>query len=318
MTYLPRNKVAPYSLKLYKTLGALLKDYRSWRALSQESLAELSGISVRELQNWEADRCNIRIENLHDLVESTGIPMPACVALNAKQPIWYSLGKRRFAYSAVEETLFLSYELVKHKAEADNKVITSNYPITKEKHIRMILSCHEDIYRAMIPITGEAIEAASRILPDFNRIVFDSWGHYVGHQVCFPIKHEFYQQLRKQMKFEVLTANAMSDIIAQQEGVLYAHSSYMASISVVHSIIINNYRGIAKMEPKEKYLAARIELAAAKRNSDANLEEKTLLIASKAEGSSRGAEMVPVMQEIRLDAMMKKVEKIPESSKMWE
>lgn len=275
----------------------------------------MTGISVRELQNWEADRHNIRIDNLHDLAELTGIPMQACVALNARQPLWYSLRKRRFAYSAVEEALFSSYELLRHPEQTDDELITNNCPITKDKHIRMILSCHDDIYGAKIPLGREAIEAASTILPDFNRIVFDSWGHYVGHQVCFPIRHELYQQIKKKKNFKSMTADSMSDIVAQQEGAFYIYSFFMTDISVAHSILINNCRYAAKIEPKERYTVARIEVTEKRRNISADSDLN--LLANKVYGDCPQTEMIPAMHEIKLSVLMRQSRKTSEPSKLW-
>lgn len=275
----------------------------------------MTGISVRELQNWEADRHNIRIDNLHDLAELTGIPMQACVALNARQPLWYSLRKRRFAYSAVEEALFSSYELLRHPEQTDDELITNNCPITKDKHIRMILSCHDDIYGAKIPLGREAIEAASTILPDFNRIVFDSWGHYVGHQVCFPIRHELYQQIKKKKNFKSMTADSMSDIVAQQEGAFYIYSFFMTDISVAHSILINNCRCAAKIEPKERYTVARIEVTEKRRNISADSDLN--LLANKVYGDCPQTEMIPAMHEIKLNILMRQSRKTSEPSKLW-
>lgn len=274
------------------------------------------GISVRELQNWEAVRYHIRIETLHDLAEITGIPMQVCVALNAEQPLWYSLRRRRFAYSSVEEALFSSYELLRHHKQSDNEVITNNYPIKTDKHLSLILSCHDDIYGVKIPLGREAIEAASIILPDFNRIVFDSWGHYVGHQVCFPLKHELYQQLKKLKNFESLTANAMNDIVAQKEGVFYVHSFFMANISVAHSIINHNCRFLAKIEPKEKYLAARVDVTVEGKDIPENFGLK-MVFGNATEQDYMQTEIVPAIHEIKLAALMRKAGRISWSSKMW-
>jgi len=315
MIPLPRNKVAPDSTKLYKSLGSLIKDYREWRALSQENFATLTRISVRELQNWEADRHNIRIDNLHDLAELTGIPMQACVALNARQPLWYSLRKRRFAHSSVEEALLSSYELLRHPEQVDDELITNNCLITKDKHIRMIISCHDDIYGAKLPLGREAIEAACVILPDFNRIVFDSWGHYVGHQVCFPIKHELYQHIKKKKNFKSMTADSMSDIVAQQEGAFYIYSFFMTDISVAHSLLINNCRCATKIEPKEKYTVARIEVTEKRKNMSANSDLN--LLANKVYGNCLQTEMIPAMHEIKLNVLMRQYRKTSETSKLW-
>ena len=222
---LQRNKISPFNVKLYQSFGSLIKEYRQMHTMTQQTLAESIGISVRELQNWEADRHPARIDNLHDFSEFTGIPMQACVALNAGQPVRYSLRKRLFAYSSIEEAQFSSHDVFRWHDQLEDWPLTKYEPITTDREIDAILSCHHDVYSTERPLRRDVIKAAIAVVPDLNRILFDCWGHYVGHQLCLPMTKDVYQQLKKQKTLEdYLTAESISDILALGEGVFFFYS----------------------------------------------------------------------------------------------
>lgn len=242
--------------KLFKSIGPLIKAYRKFHTLSQEKLAARIRISVRQLQRWETDQRRILIENLHDLSEVTGIPMHVCVALNADQPIWYSLEQRRFAYSAMEAQ-FLFHELFRFHEQTNDGTLFRYDRISTDRHMSLILACHGEMYGAGTSLKKETFREACRLLPDLNRIVFDSWGHYVGHNVCLPITLAAYQQLKKHMILEdYLTRDRMSDILALNEGCFFHYSSFGTSLNIVHQLYINLTRHLIRIEPKEKYLIA--------------------------------------------------------------
>lgn len=244
------------NFELYKTLGTLIKNYRQWRKLSQEAFAESIRISVRQLRRWETNSEHARIENLHDLSEATGIPMQVCIALNADQPVWYSLQQRRFAYSSME-TEFLFHELFKYRKPLDNRVLLRCDQISTDKHINAILSCHREIYGGDKTLSRDVLRVASKLLPDINRIVLDSWGHYVGHNVCLPLTTEVYRQLKeREIPEELLTAGEMTDIITLQEGCFFYYSSFAASFDIAHQIVIDSSRYLAQIDHKENYLVA--------------------------------------------------------------
>jgi transposase-like protein/transcriptional regulator with XRE-family HTH domain len=216
----------------------------------------LIGISVRQLRNWETDRRRARIENLHDLSEATGIPMQVCVALNADQPIWYSLQKRRFAYSSIE-TQSYSDELYKFHEELGDKFIVKAERISKDKHINMILSYHQEVYHTIKPLRKNVVEAAAKILPDLNHIIFDSWGHYVGHIIFLPLGLDVYRKLKVQKYFErYLSREKISDIVALNEGVFLNYSSFAASINASHQNIISVAQFFTKIKQKERYMVS--------------------------------------------------------------
>lgn len=310
MNSIPRNNFAPDRTLLYKSLGSLIKEYRQWRELSQEALAEKIGISVRQLQNWEADRHSARIENLHDFSEMTGIPMQICVALNAGHPVWYSLQNRRFAYSSIDETLFSSRELLRKPKRSDDGIMTKYIPITTEKHINMVLSCHCDIYGTQRSLGRDVIKAACLTLPDLNFISFDCWGHYVGHEICLPIKNDIYVQLKKQKSFEGnLTNEAICDIISRKKGVFYIYSIYAANTSVVQSTLVKNHRFVAEINPKDEYIVAYAASTTKSKELSENFGMKPVFcINLKHEGMQK--EAFPALYEIGLDALERRALKL--------
>ncbi|MBU4009823.1 MAG: helix-turn-helix domain-containing protein, partial [Proteobacteria bacterium] len=300
----PRIKIAPTNTKLYRSLGSLIKDYRKWRGVSQETLAESIKISARELQYWEADGRSARVENLHDLSEVVGIPMQVCVALNAQQPVWYSLRTRRFTYSFIEQALFSSPELLKSSQQSDEGIITKYDTVKTDKQIRMILSCHCDIYGTEKSFAGNVIKKAGLLLPDLNLIAFDSWGHYVGHQICLPIANDSYEQLKKQKIFEGgITEKEIIDIISLGEGVFYFYSMYTANTSAAQAIMRNNHRYLDEIEFKENYLVARNAVTADGRNLSDIFGMKRIF-SKKPINKNIQTETVPAMYEAGLDVII--------------
>ncbi len=285
--------------KLYKSLGSLIHDYRLCYKLSQEKISELIGISVRQLRNWETDCRRARIENLHDLSEATGIPMQVCVALNADQPIWYSLQKRRFAYSSIEAQSY-SNELYRFHEELGDRFIVSAERISKDKQIEMILSYHQEVYHTVKPLRKDVVEMAVTILPDLNHIIFDSWGHYVGHIIFLPLRFDVYEKIKMQKDLErYLAYDKISDIVALSEGVFFCYSSYAANINASHQNIVSIARYFAKIKQKERYL-----VSAYSPIEEAHKLFEKLGMRLAIDYNGTGSEIYCKLYENKLDALM--------------
>lgn len=326
MVFSPRQKMSPdgftstdlVDLRIYKSLGALIKAYRQWRKLSQETFAETIGISRRELQRWETNSRRAHIDNLHDLSETTGIPMQAVIALNSDQPVWYSLRKRRFAYSSVEEAQFVKFisrDLCKYM-NIEEGIKINHKPIETDKHISMILSCHHDIFGTNRSIGGEVIKAASMILPALNRIAFDCWGHYIGHAVCLPITIDLYQQFKKQKTIDGnLTKKSISDIIALREGVFYLYSAFFANTNVALSIIGNGYRffNSSIIGKKSNYLVTRLAITAEDKAVWENMGAKAVFCEESGHENIK-SEIVPTIYEQKLDAELRRIKNLLSNS----
>ncbi len=300
MTALRGTKISYNKPKLYKSLGALIKDYRQWRGVSQEYIAGLIGVSVRQFRNWEANRRRTRIENLHDISEVTGIPMQVCVALNADQPLWYCIEKRWFAYSPVVARS-LPNEVLKSSEILGEDLALKIESITTDKHFNMVLSCHRDIYHATKPLRRDTIEKASAIIPDLNYIILDSWGHYVGHSIWLPIGMDVYSQLKKQKSFEsYLTPERVSEITSLNRGVYLFISFYISSLNVAYFNLIKNSQHLAKLSNKEKYTISMY--SAMPETHEVSNAMGLRVVRSDKYGRSEGYNK---LYEARLDLMMK-------------
>ncbi|MBU4036128.1 MAG: helix-turn-helix domain-containing protein, partial [Proteobacteria bacterium] len=224
---------------------------------SQDEFAELIKVSVRQLRRWEAGLSHASVENLQDIAEVTGIPMEACIALNADNPLWYSLQKRRFAYTSIEVDLVRVNDLLKSYKQSDRAIPIKNEQIITDKHIDMILSYHRDSYGNEKQLSKNVFMKAINIMPVLNRVIFDQWGLMVGYVVCLPIRIDMYQELIKQKILEdYLTTETISDISALDEGVFFHYSIFSVSLSVAYPMIVNNLRYFSKIKQKKGYLAA--------------------------------------------------------------
>ncbi|MBU1053916.1 MAG: helix-turn-helix domain-containing protein [Proteobacteria bacterium] len=298
---LPRKTLSFDNAKLYTSLGALLKEYRKWRGLSQEAFAESIQISVRELQNWEANRQSARIDNLHDISEITGIPMAPLLALNAEQPIWYSLQKRMFMYYSIEQSHYASLDLFKHSKISEYYSMLKKVIITKDKHIDMFLSCHQDLYGPKILLQRDVIKKAASILPEMNYIILDVWNHYMGHKICLPIKIDTYRNLIKKKTIEdYVTTETINDIIAQNEGVFFCYSALAVNISSASWVILGGIRDLYKIKKKERYLLVNHLVT-----KESELITKNMGMNFIRDYECELAKSHPAIYEIKLDSFLK-------------
>lgn len=292
----------------YKTLGLLIKDYRQWQKLSQDEFAELIKVSVRQLRRWEAGLSHASIENLQDIAKATGIPMEACIALNADNPLWYSLEKRRFAYSLIEVDLIRVNDLLKGHRQSDKGIPIKNEEIITDKHIDMILSYHRDSYGTKKPLSKNVFMKAIRILPDMNLIIFDQWGLMVGYVVCLPMRMDMYKELIRQKILEdYLVTEKISDISGLHEGVFFHYSIFSASLSVAYPMIVNNLRYLSKMKQKEGYIAAFHTATVKGKEFFCDLGMRTVWNAGN--GGEILSDSVPSILEIELDILIKQLKK---------
>ncbi len=313
MTTFLRNQISPNNIKFYKSLGQLIKDYRKWRKLSQEKLSELIGISFRELQNWEKDRCRAGIENLHDLSEATGIPMQVCIALNAGQPLFYSLSERRFAYSSAEMIDYPFDMVFKHRTATDDGIIIKPIVISNNRQIQSILSCHRDLYGTKNSLGKDVLKASIKAAPDLNIIALDSWGHYVGHYICLPLSIDVYQDIKKHKVLEnYLTPDKISDIISQNEGVFFLYSIFAANWNISHLLLIDRAKYYSKINQKEKFLSA---AWASTKESKIGCEKLGMKVVSNYAGQKNQSfalfsETSPAIYETNMDTMLKQCENL--------
>lgn len=298
--------MSPQDFIHYDSLGALIKAYRQWRGLSQDTFADSIRVSVRQLRRWEAGLSHAGLENLQDISEVTGIPLEACIALNAGQALWYSLSKRRYAYTMIEADLVRVRDLFKSPGHFDEGLVLRNERISTNHHIFLILACHRDTYGAEKPLETSVIEKACKILPDLNCIIFDQWNHYVGHILCLPLSSDTYRDLMTQKSLEAkLAAGNVSDIAAAKNGVFFHYSIFSASLSVGYAMIVANMHHLSTVETKENFLASfHVATRKGKEFFD-DLQMRTVWQAAIV--ADRPPETAPEVKEIELDILMERI-----------
>lgn len=241
----------------YKTLGQLIKDYRRLRKLSQEEFADPIKVSVRQLRRWEAGLSHASIENLQDIANYTGIPMEACISLNADTPIWYSLQKKRVAYTLIEAEFIRINEVLKRYMQSGQDAFLENEQVITEKHIDLIISYHNDAYGINKPLAKNVFIKAINMLPDVNRIIIDNWGSMAGYVVCLPIRIDTYQELKHQKVLEdYLSSEKITDILTIGKGVFFHYSIFSASLSVAYPMMVKNIKYLSEIKQKKEYLSA--------------------------------------------------------------
>ncbi len=294
------------NFKLYRSLGQIIKDYRQWKKISQDEFAESIKVSVRQLRRWEAGFSHTSTENLQDIAQATGIPMEACITLNAGNPIWYFQQKRKVAYTLIEANLIRINDLLKNYKQSDRDIPIEKGQIITDKNINKIISYHCDSHGTKKPLSKNVLMKAINILPDMNRIIFDNWGLMVGYTVCLPVKLDTYEKLKKQKEKvleDYLITENISDIKTLNEGVFFHYSNFSANLNVAYSLMVNNLICLSKIKRKERYLAAFQTATKKGKEFFIDLGMRNILNACNSEELS--SDNIPLIFEIELDSLVK-------------
>ncbi|MBI5408232.1 MAG: helix-turn-helix transcriptional regulator [Nitrospirae bacterium] len=222
----------------YKSLGDLLRGYRSYFKLTQQELCDKANIDIKTLQRWEGNLHPPKVDNLRNLSDSRGIPMSALNHLNAGSPIHYDIRKRRFAFSKYDTLEYINKNYLDLNVPLDEGLTESYLPISSEDWAGKVLKYDHAIYPTNNPLKIETLLRAAAILPALNIIAIDAWKLHVGHLTCLPISMDIYASIRNQLISESqIGATSLSDIIQAKAGVLYFYSVYGASTQTAHNIL---------------------------------------------------------------------------------
>lgn len=217
-------------LILFETFESLLRAWRKYKNVSQAEIADKINVSERELRRWECGSHKANFENLSDIAEATGIPMPVLVALNSQQPIYYSVKERRYTFSFIETNGYIRTELLKNVK--NNISLGAFTPIKSLKQINNIIEYNKDLYNTSTPLDASIIDLAIKLLPDLNFSIKDSFGHYAGHYVTIPLKDICFEKLRNGIIKE--GDIKLADLVSNFNDIpytLYVYSMYCAHSS---------------------------------------------------------------------------------------
>lgn len=214
-------------MKQYYSLGELLIDYRNLNEVSQSELAAMLDVDVRSVIRWEKNETLVKSEKEKDLVEQTFIPYQVIRNLNAAVPIPVYFDFKIRKYSISEISIGLPDTAI-FKAHLDavspmTRCVTEN----PEQNIKNILHYHRYLYKTDVPVTGQLILEAAKILPELNLVLYDQAGYYAGHCVVLPIKRHAYEKLRgRKMPEGELRATDLANFKTEEQPIFYGYSIY--------------------------------------------------------------------------------------------
>lgn len=208
-------------MKKYTSLGTLLIDFRAYKNMSQAELASKFDVDIRTIIRWEKNKTLLKSDKEEDMVDITFIPYQVIRNLNAPVsiPTFYDFNVRRYALSS------LSKELPDPNWILDLKSSTSRLRTIKyDSDLNEIIRCSLIQPHIVKPISKELILKATQMLPDINKIIFDSSGFYSGHSVFLPIPKRLYNKIKKrELSEEDITVNDLIDYKKQKTPVFYAY-----------------------------------------------------------------------------------------------
>lgn len=254
--------MAETKMQYYKDLGELLKAYRKAFNITQENFADEISIYVRRftektLQRWENNRNAANQANLHIIAKITHIPMIVLNLLNAGYPAYYNIIKRRYAFAKCDTDKFIKEDLFKHSEPFDEGLTETYKTELSTEDINNILQYDHQIYPTDNPLKLETILAANNLLPDLNLIAIDRWGYHLGHLICLPLSVAIYNKIKIREFVEGdITPKHISDIMKENEGVLYFYSFYGASPPTAQNILLKARKFIRQIVNKADYWVA--------------------------------------------------------------
>jgi DNA-binding XRE family transcriptional regulator len=180
-------------MKKYTSLGALLIDFRKYSSMSQADLASKFDVDIRTIIRWEKNETLLKSDKEEAMVDITFIPYQVIRNLNAPVsiPTFYDFNVRRYSLSSISKELPDPNWILSLK-ETSNRVRTIKY----DSDLDDIIRCTLIQPHILKPISKEIILKATELLPELNKIIFDTSGFYSGHCVFLPISKRFYNKIR--------------------------------------------------------------------------------------------------------------------------
>jgi transcriptional regulator with XRE-family HTH domain len=208
-------------MKLYNSIGQLLKDYRAHYKISKIELASKLDMDIRTLSRWESDDTLLKPNMEEELVEITFIPYQVIRNLNApiSIPTYYDFSIRKYA------TTELSINLPNVNWFKNITDLTTDrlQPIKTSFDIENIIRATLVQVHISKPINEELILMATELLPEINFIIYDTSGFYSAHSIFLPLKPHVYQKIRDRSISEYdITCDDLVESIDDKQTVYYA------------------------------------------------------------------------------------------------
>ncbi|GGG54970.1 hypothetical protein [Bizionia arctica] len=208
-------------MKKYTSLGALLIDFRNFNSMSQGELASKFDVDIRTIIRWEKNATLLKPDKEEAMVDITFIPYQVIRNLNAPVsiPTFYDFNVRRYSLSSISKELPDPNWILDLK-ETFDRARTIKYDSDLNDIIRgTLIQPH-----ILKPISKELILKAVELLPELNKITFDTSGYYSGHCVFLPISKRLYNKIRNRtFTEEEITVDDLIDYKKQKTPVFYMY-----------------------------------------------------------------------------------------------
>jgi transcriptional regulator with XRE-family HTH domain len=238
---MPRSR----HLKMYDSLGALLRDYRGVHGIKQATLAEEISIERETLSRWERGKTLPGPANLLQLAQRTIFPFELLLRLAHDMPTLYDVTSHRMAYSLFD-TDFVNRKLIQQEL-FESGLDTSIQITDGNTSLLAILQQKSRMYAKHRWVSNTVIERAAQLAPVLNLVAHGYGGTYVGHVLTFPLSANTYREVRSQTRKErEIDARHLLSLQSEDLRALHIYSFHASSSHVAYALVQRFVIGILK------------------------------------------------------------------------
>jgi transcriptional regulator with XRE-family HTH domain len=287
-------------LTTYKTLGALLRDYRRTHRIKQARLAKEIEIDQKTLSRWEGGSSPGH-ENLLRLAQHTIFPIELLLRLAYEIPTLYNVKSHRMAYSGFD-TDFVNRKLLQKELFVGGPDTTIEVTQARDS-LAHVLRRKRQIYTEARWVADKVVGRASELAPPLNLVAHGYGQTYVGHLLVLPVNKSAYQALRSQGRRERQIELAdLVDLHAPDLGALHIYSLHASTSHVAYILlqrmIIALLQSWDQLEKKGCYLT-RYTVTEDGLELSSKMEMREVFT-DVAEHRSARTEVVPEFREARI------------------
>tara|TARA_B100000809_G_C15077128_1_gene508261 strand:+ start:599 stop:1474 length:876 start_codon:yes stop_codon:yes gene_type:complete len=210
-------------MKIYKTLGNLLIDFRSFHNLSQSELASQFDVDIRTVIRWEKNESLLSSEKEEAMTRITFVPYQVIRNLNTSNqiPTFYDFDLRKYSLSTISTDL-PDADWIRSRIDYKTNRLQ---PIAIDNHFKNIIRFTELQKNPLKSQNTDLMKEACRLLPELNMVILDQSGYYSGHCIYFPISMDTYLKIKnRDIDENQLESRDLINYKNQDNPVFYCHS----------------------------------------------------------------------------------------------
>ena len=211
-------------MKLYSSLGQLLKDHRGFNNLSQSDFANNMNADLRSIQRWEKGTTLLKSDKEEELVLEALLPYQLIHNLNAVVPIptYYDFDIRK--YSLTERANDVpKANWFKEQMEIETNLLRTIDFTHDIKYIKRFIRTQK---KDETFLNENLIKEAARLVPELNLVITSEAGYYTGHCILLPLKEDTYQKLKnREITNKDLRASDLTNYKSLERPIFYNYDS---------------------------------------------------------------------------------------------